>query len=253
MCERHGTDGAGGRWAVVVAVPAHDEQLLLGRCLAAVTAAADRVRSIADVHIVVAADGCADATERVASASLASRHASIVRLDARNVGAARAAAIAAGSAVVGSATDRVWLALTDADSRVPGDWLQAHLRAATTGYQAVVGAVAVDDWSARRRRLDADLCRYRQAQRRAGERPVHGANLGVSASALRAVGGMPAQALAEDAALVARLETAGMRVLWDAGLIVHTSARRSRRAPGGFSSLLDDMERRAPPSDPRRA
>ncbi|MBW3605099.1 MAG: glycosyltransferase family 2 protein [Actinobacteria bacterium] len=253
MYERHGTDGAGERWAVVVAIPAHDEQLLLGRCLAAVTAAADRIRSIADVHIVVAADSCADATERVASASLASRHASIVRLNARNVGAARAAAITAGSAVVGSATDRLWLALTDADSRVPDDWLQAHLRAAATGYHAVVGAVAVDDWSARRLRLDADLCRYRQVQRRGGERPVHGANLGVSAAALQTVGGLPAQARSEDAALVARLEAAGMRVLWDPRLIVHTSARRSRRTPGGFSSLLDDLERRPPPLDPRCA
>ena len=73
---------------------------------------------------------------------------------------------------------------------------------------------------------------------------MHGANLGVSAAALAAVGGMPTQALSEDAALVGRLIDAGRAVLWDPTLVVRTSARRSQRAPGGFSTLLDDLERR---------
>ena len=73
---------------------------------------------------------------------------------------------------------------------------------------------------------------------------MHGANLGVSADALCAVGGVPEVALSEDALLVRRMTDAGMDVLWDDGLVVRTSARRSVRAPGGFSSLLDELERR---------
>ncbi len=232
-----------GRWAVIVAVPARDEQLLLGRCLRAVGVAADRVRDLADVHVVVAADRCTDATEAVAAAVLAGRHASIVRVDAGNVGVARARAVAAAAAVVGPlAAMRSWIAMTDADSVVPAGWLEAHLLAAAAGVDAVVGAVAVDCWSDRSRVLDADLERHHRAERHTGTRRVHGANLGVSAAALAAIGGVPAQALAEDVELVRRLTAAGRAVRWDHGLVVRTSARRSARAPGGFSSLLDRLE-----------
>lgn len=231
------------RSSVVVAVPARDEQALLGRCLDAVVAAADRVRPHADVHIVVAADGCTDDTEAVAAAALSRQHASIVRLEARNVGVTRAAAVSAGLTTIGPpSSDGAWIAMTDADSVVPVDWLSAHLQAANVGFDAVVGAIAVDHWSDRQRALDAGLYRHRRAQRRAGIQPVHGANLGVSAAALAAVGGVPAQALSEDAALVRRLNAAGRAVLYDRELVVRTSARRSARAPGGFSTLLDDLE-----------
>lgn len=232
------------RRSVLVAVPARDERALLGRCLEAVAAAAGHVSAHADVHVVVAADACTDDTEAVAAAALAGQHASIVRVAARNVGATRAAAVAAGSAIFRPAlSDPVWIAMTDADSVVPLEWLAAQLRAADAGFDAVVGAITVDDWTGRRRPLDADLRRYRRAQRHAGSWPVHGANLGVSAAALAAIGGVPAQALSEDAALVHRLIGAGRAVLWDPELVVRTSARRSRRAPGGFSALLDALER----------
>lgn len=243
-CRQAMCSADGPRSTVLVAVPARNEQALLGRCLEAVAAAVDQVRAQADVHVVVAADGCSDDTEAVAAGALSGQHASIVRLHARNVGVTRAAAVASGLAVIRPTADRAWIAMTDADSVVPVEWLSAHLHAAHAGFDAVVGAVAVDDWSGRPRPLDAGLWHHRRAQRRAGIRPVHGANLGVSAAALAAVGGVPAQALAEDAALVRRLAEAGRAVLYDDELVVRTSARRSGRAPGGFSTLLDDLERR---------
>jgi cellulose synthase/poly-beta-1,6-N-acetylglucosamine synthase-like glycosyltransferase len=233
------------RWSVVVGVPAHDEQALLAGGLRAIVRAARRVAAYADVHIVVAADACTDRTELVAAHALADWPASIVRLDARNVGAARAAAIGAAYDVVGARSpERLWIAMTDADSRVPSDWLQRQLRAAAAGYDAVAGGIVVGDWQDRSGDMAARLSDHRRAQRRRGARPVHGANLGVSAIALRAVGGVPEVALSEDALLVRRMVDKGLSVLWDADLVVRTSARRSSRAPGGFSSLLDELERR---------
>lgn len=228
---------------MIVAVPARDEQALLGECLAAVGVAVDGVRTVADVHVVVAADRCADDTEAVAAMALARHHASIARAAAGNVGVARALAVAAAATVIGpAAAARSWIAMTDADSVVPPDWLAVHLDAAAAGADAVAGVVAVDGWSDRSRALDAELGRHHRAERRAGIRPVHGANLGVSMAALTAVGGAPPRALAEDVELIDRLLAAGCDVRWDPGLVVRTSARRSARAPGGFSSLLDQLE-----------
>lgn len=232
-------------WSVAVVVPARDEAALLPRCLASLSAAAARVRGVARVHVAVVADSCHDGTEAVAAHALAAADASIVRIAAGNVGVARAAGAAAAlRALPPTAPERVWIAMTDADSRVPAEWLRAHLAAARRGWWAVAGGIAVDDWGVRPRGLAARLTHYRRTQRDAGTRPVHGANLGVSAAALRAVGGVPQQALSEDAALVAVLEAARVPVRWDPDLVVHTSARRSGRAPGGFATLLDELETR---------
>lgn len=229
-------------WHVAVVVPARDEAAVLGDCLAAVAQAAAWADP-AVVHVVVAADSCRDATEAVATRALAGMDASLVRVDAGNVGVARGAAVqAALRALPSSDPQRVWVAMTDADSRVPEDWLWRQLAAAARGWQAVVGGIAVDDWGPRDRRLAVRLAHYRMQQHAAGTRSAHGANLGVSAAALCAVGGVPRQALSEDAALVRVLETANIPVLWDAHLVVRTSARRSPRAPGGFSTLLDQLE-----------
>jgi hypothetical protein len=107
------------------------------------------------------------------------------------------------------------------------------------GADAVVGTVAVRDWSSTgraetvRRAWQADYARARDH--------VHGANLGVRADRYAAAGGVPATALAEDAGLVAALRAAGARVLTATDITVLTSARSSSRAPGGFSSFLDGL------------
>lgn len=232
-------------WSVIVVVPARDEEAHLGGCLASLVTATSQVTDDARVHVVVAADSCTDDTETVAAGALTTQHASIVRVHAGNVGVTRAAAVAAASAIVRPDTpDRTWIAMTDADSCVPPEWLRVQLDAAQAGWRAVVGAIAVDDWELRDRALDAELRHHRQEQRRVGTRPVHGANLGVSATALHAIGGVPEQPVSEDELLVRRLEDTGLPVLWKDDLVVRTSARRSSRASGGFSSLLDDLGRR---------
>ena len=104
--------------AAGVVIPAHNEQDLLPSCLAAVRRAARRVA--VPVHLVVVADACTDLTARLAR----DHGATVIAVDARNVGAARRA----GASHLLRRTRRldpaaVWLATTDADTIVPRYWL----------------------------------------------------------------------------------------------------------------------------------
>jgi cellulose synthase/poly-beta-1,6-N-acetylglucosamine synthase-like glycosyltransferase len=71
-----------------------------------------------------------------------------------------------------------------------------------------------------------------------GARPLHGANLGVSADAYRGVGGFRALALHEDVQLVASLAEAGWRIARTARARVASSAREVNRVAGGFAGYL---------------
>jgi glycosyltransferase involved in cell wall biosynthesis len=68
-----------------VVVPAHDEEELLPKCLAALRDAAESVRI--PVHLLVVADACTDET----AAEAAACGAEVIMIRLRNVGAARAA------------------------------------------------------------------------------------------------------------------------------------------------------------------
>jgi hypothetical protein len=73
---------------------------------------------------------------------------------------------------------------------------------------------------------------------RTRERWVHGANLGIRASAYLATGGFRSLRTAEDHALLAAVTEACCPVLQASDITVQTSARRLARAPAGFSHLL---------------
>lgn len=227
---------------VAVVVPARDEVEVLPRCLASVVTAAAQVPAEVRVHVVVVADRCADDTEAAAADVLAHTDASIVRARSTSVGGARQAGVDAAVRVWPPDPMRgLWIAMTDADSTVPPHWLTYQLRAATAGWEAVAGAVEVVDWGGRSPGTAAALAAHRRGQHLAGTPPVHGANLGLRADALADVGGIPVVAHSEDAGTIERLERAGRAVLRTSELVVTTSARRSWRAPGGFSSLLDQL------------
>jgi hypothetical protein len=163
-------------------------------------------------------------------------------------GRARAAAVEHGLAALGGVTDGVWIAVTDADSTVPPDWLARHAAWAARGWDAVAGTVDLPPSGL------AALHRQRyEAGRPPGGAPwhhphVHGANLGVSARAYRRVGGFPPLAVGEDRALVAALERGGHRVLRTAECPVLTSGRLSGRAPRGFAADLAALA--GPPGPP---
>ena len=231
-----------------VVVPARDEEELLPGCLAALQAAvADPRRSGIPVRLVVVADGCTDDTAAIA------RAAGVVVLSggrpgSGNVGAARDAGVRwllADAAAAGVPPERLWVATTDADSVVPEDWVVLHETAAASGVDAVVGTVAVRDWTGHGPQVaEAFQAAYSawQAGGPAAVHPhVHGAHLGVRGSAYLACGGFPAVPVSEDVALVRALEQSGATILRTPASPVLTSARRVPRARGGFGDDIDRL------------
>jgi hypothetical protein len=226
-------DGALGRFirAVGVVVPVHNERDLLPGCLSSVRIAAlhPALRHVA-VHVVPVLDACADGSGDHCPGAL--------EVTARNVGVARAAGF---NAVLGREAGRpgaeIWLATTDADSRVPPDWLAIQLAFAHGGADAVAGTIRVADWSPQpltvRRRFTETY-----GTPGAGHPHVHGANLGVTAAAYTAVGGIPALTVGEDQALVDALRAHGYRVVATGRIPVTTSARPDSRTTGGFADHL---------------
>jgi hypothetical protein len=131
----------------------------------------------------------------------------------------------------------LWLATTDADSVVPAHWLERQLRYAASGCDAVLGTVTVSDWTGRPPQL-APIFAAHYAYRGGTHPHVHGANLGVRASAYLAAGGFSTLATAEDHAMLSALTSIGCVAKHVTDIAVETSARPVARAPGGFSELL---------------
>ena len=218
--------------AAGVVVPAHNEEALLPACLRALHQAARQVSM--PVHVLVAADSCTDRTVAAARAC----GAQVIGIRARSVGAARAAGMRELLRLTaGRDPAATWLATTDADTVVPPDWLRHQVAHADRGWDVVLGTVAVADWSEHPPHVPAAFA----ARYESGDRPhphVHGANIGIRASAYLAAGGFLSLRTAEDHALLAAAAGAGCSVLSAGDVTVETSARRQARAPHGFSHLL---------------
>jgi glycosyltransferase involved in cell wall biosynthesis len=224
--------GPAGIEAVGVVVPAHNEEVLLPSCLAALGQVAGGVAM--PVSVLVVADTCTDSTAAVARAC----GARVIAIGARNVGAARAAGMAELLRLTACVDpSAVWLATTDADTVVPPGWLERQLGYASQGWDVVLGTVTVADWDEHPPHVPAAF----DALYDFGDGPhqhVHGANLGIRASAYLAAGGFRSLSTAEDHALLAAATEAGCSVLQASDIAVETSARRRARAPLGFSHLL---------------
>ncbi|WP_198969767.1 glycosyltransferase [Xylophilus sp. ASV27] len=206
-----------------VCIPAHDEEEWIGACLASVRRAAAQVHA-EPVCIVVVADDCSDATEAVAR----SHRCDLLKVQARCVGAARAA-----GAQHLLARGARWLCCTDADSVVPSDWITRQL---LCGGDVFCGTIGVADWREQPAHVAAAFARHYQD--RDGHRHIHGANLGVCAHAYRRSGGFPSVPAHEDVQLVRTLEARGARIAWMRDPRVLTSARSVARAPHGFAHWL---------------
>ncbi|QLQ34916.2 glycosyltransferase [Micromonospora robiginosa] len=223
---------------LAVVVPAHDEQASLPACLASVLDSLRRLPVRAEV--IVVADDCRDATAAVARRL----GAVVVTVRARNVGRARAAGMAH---ALRHGPQDLWLATTDADSRVPRRWGGWHLRHGRAGTDLLVGTVRVHDWAPRSEQVRTRFeTRYRQGLTDTGHRHVHGANLGCAATAYERLGGFADLRHGEDHDLVDRGRRRALRVVADATCPVRTSARRRSRAPHGFARYLDALDDRPP-------
>jgi glycosyltransferase involved in cell wall biosynthesis len=212
-----------------VVVPAHNEEARIAACLHSLKRAAAFPGLRGEpVEIVVALDACDDATAAV----VLEHDVSVVVVNARNVGIARAC-----GAEVALAVGARWLAFTDADTVVAPDWLYAQL---ALGSDAVCGTVEVGDWG----EGDAALRQHHSETYFDvdGHRHIHGANMGVSAGSYISVGGFQPLCSSEDVALVQALQVHGSSIAWSASPRVVTSARRHYRAPGGFGQTLATLQ-----------
>lgn len=214
---------------IAAIVPAHNEERLIGPCLQALQVAARHAALAGEaVLIVVALDRCSDATAAVCRRF----GVQVVRVDAGCVGVARA--VASEFALAQGAR---WIGCTDADSRVPADWLA---RQVLCGASAFCGVVTVDDWQDYAPAVQREFVAGELAQD--GHLHVHGANMGFSARAYRDSGGFLPLVSGEDVALIAAIQTSGARVARLAAPQVVTSARRHARAANGFSDFLKRLE-----------
>lgn len=187
-----------------VIIPVHNEQARLDRCLQSVMLAAEHGTLCTElVRIVVVLDNCSDR-----SRDIAQRYP--VRLIDIGAGS-KVTARAAGAAHLVQAGAR-WLAWTEADARVPDDWLAAQL---AYRVDAVCGRVD----------LEPGMLKAVAGQRRrrsiAFDEPrpsVHGANLGISAAAYAEAGGLKAGQ--DEVQLIRQIESSGRRIAWSGSVRV---------------------------------
>lgn len=228
---------APARRAAVV-VPAHDEELLLPACLRSIAEAAHH--SPVPVDVIVVADDCRDATVAIARTAGEAFAPTVLDVNFRNVGLARAAGVAA--AIDRSGPADLLVLCTDADSTVPADWIARHLGHVGRGADLVVGTVRPADWRHWSRRVAREYRRrYRAGVQGDAHGHIHGANLGMVAMRYLDLGGFAGLSTGEDVHLVDAARAAGLRVVFATDLAVRTSTRPLGRAPDGFSAHLQSL------------
>jgi GT2 family glycosyltransferase len=257
--------GLAGTVRAVVAIPARNEAVHLPACL---TALADqRMRSGAVsraplFEVVVFANDCADGTADGARALAAMLPFALQvvegRLSAGGANAGEARRIAMDLALTrleALAPLGPVILTTDADSRVPTNWIDCNLAAIDAGADAVLGRLALDEdgrdlpealhqRGALESEYEALLTELFATLDPIPHNPwphhstISGASLALTVKAYRRVGGLPRIAVGEDKALVAELLRQDARVRFDNAIEVVTSARTKGRAVGGVADTL---------------
>lgn len=227
---------------LIVAVPARDEAESIGQCLRSIDQAAAEVA--VPVRVVVAADRCTDATVDVARHTAMDYCTAVVIEGAwGRAGAARAAAVQHALHSLPQDHGPCWIANTDADCVVPSMWLRIQLELATE-LDAVAGVVELDPASTAPAMLEAFRAEYLLDGD--AHTHVHGANIGMCATAYSAVGGWCRQTVVgEDHVMWQSLRDIGRSTQQTTSLRVLTSARTRSRVSGGFATNLHDLVARA--------
>ena len=221
---------------IAVTVPAADEQDHIAACLSSIERAITALgtRPAIRVRVIVALDDCRDATADVVAGF---PRVEVVTCAARRVGTARRTAAAAALARAVD-PDELWLAGTDADCEVPGDWLAEMLALADDGADVVLGTVRpVGDLGP-----GVEQAWYDAHHLDDGHGHIHGANLGIRASTYLRLGGWRDLAAHEDVDLVARAVAAGVPIARSGAAPVSASARLIGRAPDGFAAFLQSLQ-----------
>lgn len=230
--------------AILVVIPAHNEEQYILDCLNAVDRSKAKLQAVRPdiaVNTMVVLDACKDSTAQRAS-GFAATHPGyfVLKVDFGNVGGSRAHGIAQGIKRLPGphAAAETWIACTDADTKVPENWLEGFALAYLGGADAVTGTVEPD-------RVELAPRLYRRWRERyvlAPHHPhIHGANLGISAEAYCQVGGFKALAAHEDVELVGRIRRFGYRVVATDQLHAVTSGRLEGRLKSGFADYLSAL------------
>jgi len=221
---------------VGVVVPAHDEEELLADCLGALLGAVGSVP--VPVTILVVLDDCTDGSRGICQRfGVQTRE-----IKARNVGTARAVGF---QSLIGREPEpeALWLASTDADSQVEHNWLSRQLELAAEGVDVAVGLVRLSAESAPELRRAFEVEYRKRILEDGSHTHVHGANLGMRASAYMQAGGFPPVSIHEDRWLIQRLRhTPGVIIERSHRLIVFTSGRLEGRCEHGFAAALAALD-----------
>lgn len=254
-----GQDDSGADLLAVVGIPVCNERDHIVDCLRALDAQRPVVGRRLGVLLFLnnCVDGTADAVA-AAMPGIACRVQVVERtFEGASAGWARRCAMeAAASWLTEEGDGDGALLTTDADSRVPSDWLSRNLAALAAGADAVAGCLALDPLDAARlppalHARGALEARYEALLTEIVARldpppgnpwPHHwcrsGASLAVRLSTYRAVGGMPDIPLGEDRAFVQAVLAHDGIVRHDPDLVVVTSGRLEGRAKGGVADTI---------------
>ena len=251
----------------VVTIPVRNEEALIASCLRALLRQRDRNGSPPTSFtfgIVLLFNNCTDRSADVARACLAGSGVPFMICEEQlsperaNAGSARRLAMDIAALWMERAGDPDGLLLTtDADSRVPDDWVARNLGALKAGTSAVAGRIHWDQRPAPA--MPASLL-HRIAVEEAYEarlaelaaridplahdpwpnhRTASGASYAVTLDAYRAIGGLPDIPCGEDRALARALERRDLRIRHAPDITVLTSTRLQGRALGGAADTLN--------------
>lgn len=224
-------------WHVCVLIPAHNEEKLLPRCLYSVLAACKQLPYQTTSDIILAVDSSTDNTLNVGIKILKNRG-TVLIINESNVGCARKIATEAALMHYQGPLNKCWLAHTDADCKVPKNWLVEQIKLANSGVQGVTGIVKVDSYAEHDKNVPAKFLNQYVINPNGTHPHIHGANMGVRADIYKMIGGWRELATAEDHDLWNRLSLLNIKQVSDAKLCVLTSGRKIGRAPNGFAAKL---------------
>jgi hypothetical protein len=236
-----------------VAIPVKDEESHIGACLAALlgqTQPAD--------HIVLLLNNCTDRSAQIVrrmAYGVAQVHVveQVLTGGEASAGHARLLAMDAAAELLGNGGA---ILTTDADGRVPRDWVERNLTWLAEGYDAVCGMAMIDpvDEAAIPAHLISDDALETEYTALLDEidsiidpraddpwpRHTHhsGASIAVTTAAYRSIGGLPQVAVGEDRALIEALMRRDSRIRHDPAIRVMVSGRVVGRADGGMAATI---------------
>jgi len=230
--------GSAAPRAVGVVIPARNEKDSILECLSSIVRALDAAPAVNSSWIVVVADSCSDQTASLARRRLAGRG-KVIECSVASPGTARR--LGAAEVLTHFASRRpsdVWIANTDADSRVGVDWISHHLQLASRGFCGVAGIVRVTSIEGHDETAVSEFLAGYSTYEDGTHPHVHGANLGIRADAYLDAGGWSDLTVAEDHCLWSRVRSRGWLTIASVGSVVFTSGRLHGRAMDGFADTL---------------